>query len=108
MPSPLKNTLLIGVGRMSHVEGGLLMELADEDNGGVAGAYRISEKSVSSGWRNGESCCWMRMVGFWYIGCGDATGVMSGWFAYEVLGYWPWEPDDDGRWNVMLDGQKTS
>jgi hypothetical protein len=63
---------VIGVGRMSQKEGGLLVLLPVEDRGGVAGAY---EKSVSIGRKYGESWGWMRMVGFWYMGCGDATGV---------------------------------
>jgi hypothetical protein len=77
-PSPWKNVLFTGVGRNSQLDGGLLMALPDDDNGGVAGANRMSEKSVSNGCRYGESC-WMRIVGFWYMGCGDATGVMSDW-----------------------------
>jgi len=50
-PSPWKNAPFTGVGKMSQVEGGLLIALPDDDSGGVAGANRISEKSVSKGWR---------------------------------------------------------
>jgi hypothetical protein len=67
MPSPGKNAFN-GVGKKSHVDGGLLTLLPEDDSGGVAGTYRISEKSVSIGCRYGESWGWMRMVGFWYIG----------------------------------------
>jgi len=84
MPS-LGKKALTGVGRTSHVDGGLLMLLPDEDRGGVAGANRISEKSVSMGCRKGESWDWKRMAGFWYMGWGDATGV-SIWLAYDICG----------------------
>ena len=71
---------LTGVGMRSPNDGGLLALLPDEDSGGVAGANRMSEKSVSMGWRKGESWGWMRMVGLPTIGLGEATGV-SIWFA---------------------------
>lgn len=43
MPSPAKNPFT-GVGKNSHMEGGLLMLLPHVERGGVAGA---NEKSVS-------------------------------------------------------------
>ena len=82
IPSAWKKPLT-GVGRYSQVDGGLLMLLPDDERGGVAGVYGRPEKSVSIGCKKGECCSWMRMVGFWYIGCGDATGVNM-WFAYAA------------------------
>jgi len=80
------------------------MALPDDESGGVAGAKRISEKSVSKGCRYGESC-WMRIVGFWYMGCGEAKGVMSDWGTYVDLGpYEFWESDEEGRLKTMLGG----
>lgn len=64
IPSLWKKRALTGVGKTSQVDGGLLMLLPDEDRGGVAGANRRSEKSVSIGCRYGEFCSWIRMVGF--------------------------------------------
>jgi hypothetical protein len=61
IPSPAKNGRT-GVGNTSHEEGGLLMLLPHDDSGGVAGE---NVKSVSMGWRKGESCCWIKMAGFW-------------------------------------------
>jgi hypothetical protein len=51
IPSIGKKAPFTGVGKKSHVEGGLLMMLPDEDRGGVAGIKRKSEKSVSMGCR---------------------------------------------------------
>jgi hypothetical protein len=79
------------------------MLLPVEDRGGVAGAY---EKSVSIGRRKGESWGWIRIVGFWYIGWGEATGVNI-WLAYAVWGYEMCEFADDGRWKYMACGWKV-
>jgi len=104
IPSPAKNALT-GVGTKSHMDGGLLMLLPDDDSGGVAGANRISEKSVSIGCKKGESWGCTRMAGFWYMGLGDATGV-SIWFAYAVCcGYEVvCEFAEEGLWKTICWG----
>lgn len=62
---------------MPLADGGLLMVLPEEDNGGVEGnPYRsVLMKRVSSGIKAGEPCCTM-MAGFICEGCGEAIGVM--------------------------------
>jgi hypothetical protein len=85
-----------GVGRISALEGGLLMALPEVESGGVDGAWQ----SVSIGYRYGESCC-TKMVGFWYTGCGDWTGVII-WAANwgGICWYATWEQDEDGLWYI--------
>jgi len=41
------------------------------------------------------------------MGCGDATGVMSDWLAYAVLGYDTWELDEEGLLKSIVDAQNS-
>lgn len=75
--TPKKKALSIGVWRLLTLIG-LLMALPEADSGGVHGPKNIS----------GSKCSWsiilgtfseMRMVGFWYIGLGEAIGVIDAW-----------------------------
>ena len=76
MFSVLKNVLLTGVGRMPQLMGGLLIELPEMERGGVDGYTYPSliPQSVSS-----DSECpssWNKKSGLWYVGRGDALGVI--------------------------------
>lgn len=95
------------MGKTSQDDGGLLMLLPHDDSGGVAGE---KVKSVSIGRRKGESCCWIKMAGFWYNGWGEATGVSKvlvlndGWKGVEGE-----LDEEDGRcnksgWNICCCG----
>lgn len=75
--SKAKKQSLIGVCRVPLADGGLLMELPDDDKGGVEGKEYSSAlmKRVSIGIKAGEPCC-TKMAGFICEGCGEAIGVM--------------------------------
>ena len=82
-PSTPKKAPLTGVGNNPHVDGGLLIALADEERGGVDGKLYIKE--VSRGIKAGDSCC-TTIVGFADIGLGDAIGVMFKAALYGIFG----------------------
>lgn len=51
-------------------------------------------------------CSWIRIVGFWYIGLGDAIGVMDVWYPglYTWAGIGDWQQEDDGLEYIGVDG----